>query len=356
MKALLILFPLLAIVSHHLSAAEGVIKELRVSGHMANRVYHNVRVVREEPDGLRITHDSGFAKVPYEALPQEMRRQFDPSNADRFRNDQEERDRTTQTAGTVLERLRSTSRNGSLSGQESLKLITSQDVKARWLERLPATSATLRRSINTGAYDKIALLFAHDYNARALSMWGAHQESEQERQASSALRAEKDTDQLVATATSLGLMDPYATVQPPYPQVVMPAPPAAAPTPAPTVAETPQTIPSLPPALDNSYTHASEPLPQDSDAMYGYSSPYYHSRWSRLHPYPTDVARVLGASRMYYGGASSVVTSPYSTSTVRTVPVRSNYIYVCPNTTTTTINSTSTMGIGTRSGNGTTNY
>jgi hypothetical protein len=55
------------------------------------REYTSVTVTAVEPDGLRIRHESGTAKIPFEELPVEIQKKYayDPSAADAHRNEYE---------------------------------------------------------------------------------------------------------------------------------------------------------------------------------------------------------------------------------------------------------------------------
>lgn len=68
---------------------ETVIPELRVpSGTLhGDDVFKNVRVTAVLPDGLKISHDGGISKIPFERLPQDLRSKykFDAGAAAAFR-------------------------------------------------------------------------------------------------------------------------------------------------------------------------------------------------------------------------------------------------------------------------------
>lgn len=63
-------------------------------------VYKNYTVSRVDPDGLRITHADGAAKVRYELLPPELQKKyhFDPAKAEAFRKEQAEKGRAVPAA------------------------------------------------------------------------------------------------------------------------------------------------------------------------------------------------------------------------------------------------------------------
>lgn len=54
---------------------------------IGSTTYKNYEVVKVEPDGLRILHSAGAAKIPYEQLPATLLKQysFDPAKAKEFR-------------------------------------------------------------------------------------------------------------------------------------------------------------------------------------------------------------------------------------------------------------------------------
>lgn len=58
---------------------------------LTGKNYTGVTLRAVEPDGVRITHDSGFAKIKFEELPEAVRAQFsmDPEKAAAFRAEQQ---------------------------------------------------------------------------------------------------------------------------------------------------------------------------------------------------------------------------------------------------------------------------
>jgi len=71
------------------ASEEAVIPELRVpSGTLhGDDVFKNVRITAVLPDGLKISHDGGVSKIPFERLPQDLRSKykFDAGAAAAFR-------------------------------------------------------------------------------------------------------------------------------------------------------------------------------------------------------------------------------------------------------------------------------
>ena len=65
--------------------------------------FTNCTVTAVEPDGLRVMHDAGFAKLPFEALPPEMQRAlgFDAAKVEQFR--EEKRQAEARAAAAMRE-------------------------------------------------------------------------------------------------------------------------------------------------------------------------------------------------------------------------------------------------------------
>lgn len=53
-------------------------------------VFRDYKVLKREPDGIRISHSTGFSKIPYELLPEELTKDqpFDPVAAKAYRDEQ----------------------------------------------------------------------------------------------------------------------------------------------------------------------------------------------------------------------------------------------------------------------------
>ena len=59
----------------------------------AGRTYSGATITKVEPDGLRVTHESGTAKIPFEKLPEELRIKYgyDPAKAAEFKKKSEKK-------------------------------------------------------------------------------------------------------------------------------------------------------------------------------------------------------------------------------------------------------------------------
>lgn len=61
-------------------------------------LYSNVTVTAQEPDGIRIQHSEGVARIPFEKLPDALQKQyhFDPSKVAAYRKDVEDARRSAE--------------------------------------------------------------------------------------------------------------------------------------------------------------------------------------------------------------------------------------------------------------------
>jgi hypothetical protein len=74
MKKLLLLLPLLFVTG---VKAQDALPDLRVQNSGGTIVnLHDVKLIRVEPDGLRVIHQAGMAKVPYELLPADLQAKY----------------------------------------------------------------------------------------------------------------------------------------------------------------------------------------------------------------------------------------------------------------------------------------
>ena len=188
MKAQHIVLAMLLGASSLLLAEQGLIPEVRLpEGSSGERVLTNVRITKVEPDGLRLSHDAGISKIPYEALPNDLREtyKFDPIAASAFRAEQEaarrEAARPMPRAEATEPDLNSAEPEPQPKAADLAKLqpVTMKDVKDKWLATLAipldafAPDAAqqrdrrdnARRAILAGEYDLKAQKYAHEYNA-----------------------------------------------------------------------------------------------------------------------------------------------------------------------------------------------
>jgi len=69
--------PLLALLCGGALLAQDQLPDLRVQNSGGTLMeLHNVKLMRVEPDGLRVFHAGGIAKVPYERLPAELQEKY----------------------------------------------------------------------------------------------------------------------------------------------------------------------------------------------------------------------------------------------------------------------------------------
>ena len=59
------------------------------------KVFRGYKVTGVEPDAVRVSHDGGVERIPFESLPDAMQRQFnyDPARAEAFRRDKAQREK-----------------------------------------------------------------------------------------------------------------------------------------------------------------------------------------------------------------------------------------------------------------------
>lgn len=144
-----------------------------------------VRLMRVEPDGIRVMHATGMAKVPVEQLPAEVAARYGLSQAgaEAFRAGQE---RAAKASEVPQERVAAPSPAVTPSA-EPPRLWTRQDVLAVWLAncdpaRIPALDRDLAKkreacaqrakSIRAGKLNVEAEIAAREANARILAQAG----------------------------------------------------------------------------------------------------------------------------------------------------------------------------------------
>jgi hypothetical protein len=71
-----------------LAQSEENIKELRTKD---GALYSGITIIKQEPDGLVITHSAGESKIPFELLPEylKLKYKFDPEKVAEFRKQEE---------------------------------------------------------------------------------------------------------------------------------------------------------------------------------------------------------------------------------------------------------------------------
>ena len=64
------------------------------------KIYTGVTITKADPDGIRIMHEAGSAKIPFEKLPEALRAKYgyDVAKATEFRRNQAAKDEATEKA------------------------------------------------------------------------------------------------------------------------------------------------------------------------------------------------------------------------------------------------------------------
>jgi hypothetical protein len=251
MNAQPVLLALLLGASSLLQGEQAVIPELRIpDGFVGDRVLKNVRIMKMEPDGLRLSHDAGISKIPYEALPESLREKFkfDPIAASAYRTEQEAARREAARPMPQVEvgepdlNVPPTELQPQAADLSQLNLVTMKDVKDKWLATLAvpldpfAPDAAqqrdrrdeARRAILAGEYDLKAQKFAHEYNAWLYNQFGDKAAADRETAALMEIERIEATNRLAdatarnATAQQQSglqtgyLINPYPTTQTVY--------------------------------------------------------------------------------------------------------------------------------------------
>lgn len=181
MKRLLAL-PILMLATH--AWAADVLPVLRTSNAAGTPLeLRDVRIVRVEPDGVRVMHSTGTAKVPYERLPEELQIKygFDPTKANQHREQTKAQAETAALAQASVSApsgvVPATVSQGTVGN-----LVTKEHVKNAWLaecascficpsdpQAVAKRKAVAQReaAIRSGAYDGTAEQYAQQANARA---------------------------------------------------------------------------------------------------------------------------------------------------------------------------------------------
>jgi hypothetical protein len=139
----------------------------------------DVRVMKVEPDGLRVMHSTGTAKVPFERLPDDLLAKYGIT-ADGAKQHRTEGQPATGTATAAASP--GTPSAPATSGQRSnVRLVTKEDIKAAWLRECETCfvcpqdpqGASKRQAlaqraaaIRSGAYDSTAETYAKQANVR----------------------------------------------------------------------------------------------------------------------------------------------------------------------------------------------
>lgn len=104
------------------------------------KVYKDFQVMKVEPDGLRIMHSSGMAKILHEELPKEIKEKysFDAEKAEQYRLSVEAA--TKQTKQEYAQRVQEMQRKKALAEEKvrnTPRLTQAESVKGAWLRALP---------------------------------------------------------------------------------------------------------------------------------------------------------------------------------------------------------------------------
>lgn len=182
MKRLLVL-PLMLLAMN--ANAGDVLPNLRVPNAGGTMMeLREVRVMRVEPDGLRVMHSMGMAKVPYEALPEDLRLKYGINSSDAQKH-REEAQAPVATTTPAKPKTPATGRAAApvaTANKSTAPLVTKEHVKAKWLAQYDPNTvcpqspggAAKREAltkqcemIRAGAWDTKAEEYAKQANARA---------------------------------------------------------------------------------------------------------------------------------------------------------------------------------------------
>jgi hypothetical protein len=140
----------------------------------------DVRVMKVEPDGLRVMHSTGTAKVPFERLPEDLLAKYGitADGAKQHRADGQPAGAPTATATAAASAPSAPAASPQVS---NVKLVTKDDIKAAWLRECETcfvcpqdpqgaakrqTLAQRAAAIRSGAYDSTAETYAKQANVR----------------------------------------------------------------------------------------------------------------------------------------------------------------------------------------------
>jgi hypothetical protein len=154
-----------------------------------------VRLIKVEPDGLRVMHASGTAKVPLEQLPADLASHFglDASKAAEFRQAQAQAPKAMPALAPVAK----------ATEPKKIDLWTKEAVLSVWLAnadprkihpldrelRRKREQATVRtQSLKAGRFNDEAQIAAHEANVKLLAEAGDADGAAQERQAADAAK------------------------------------------------------------------------------------------------------------------------------------------------------------------------
>jgi hypothetical protein len=141
----------------------------------------DVRVMKVEPDGLRVMHSSGTAKVPYERLPDELLAKYGIDSSKAREHRAEVQARTAAAPAAAQSSGASPSAPAAARQSSAGKLVTKEDIKAAWLrdceqcficpsdpQGASKRQANAQRAalIRSGAWDSTAETYARQANAR----------------------------------------------------------------------------------------------------------------------------------------------------------------------------------------------
>ena len=104
------------------------------------KVYKDFQVTKVEPDGIRIMHASGMAKIVHEDLPKEIKDKygFDENKAEKYRMSVE--DAAKKSKEEYTKRLQEMQRKQALAEEKvknTPRLTHAESVKGAWLRALP---------------------------------------------------------------------------------------------------------------------------------------------------------------------------------------------------------------------------
>jgi hypothetical protein len=161
------------------------------------KTFTGVRITAVEPDGLRIMHSGGAAKVKFSDLPEPLQKQYgyDPAKAQAFEANQSAQETARlaaiQSAKSDAAKKAEAMRVDEQKAQvENFRPITAENVRALWLRsiRQPASldrdfkakveqNEALKAAINAGELDDEARRTALEYNASKLLALGRGDEA-----------------------------------------------------------------------------------------------------------------------------------------------------------------------------------
>lgn len=156
------------------------------------KILKGVQVTKVEPDGLRVMHQDGLTKVPFESLPTDWkaRYSFDPSKAEAYRKDTiSEQQHIRAKMKEEKEKLREMELAPIKKAQEDAvrtpRLTDSSSIKSYWIRSLPQPgsldrdygrklkfTAYMTQQIQSGIYDLDAESTALEWNLREYTRIG----------------------------------------------------------------------------------------------------------------------------------------------------------------------------------------